>query len=54
VAASGSGGFGYDPVFLPEDAQGRTAAQLEPEEKDALSHRGAALAKMLPHLAALR
>lgn len=54
VAASGAGGFGYDPVFLPDDAQGRTAAQLEPEEKDSLSHRGAALAKMLPHLAALR
>ncbi|EFV12354.1 non-canonical purine NTP pyrophosphatase [Segniliparus rugosus] len=53
-AASGSGGFGYDPVFLPDDARGRTAAQLEPLEKDALSHRGRALAEMLPHLAALR
>lgn len=54
LAASGSGGFGYDPVFQPHDAPGRTAAQLSAEEKDALSHRGAALARMLPHLAALR
>ncbi|MGL6233941.1 MAG: RdgB/HAM1 family non-canonical purine NTP pyrophosphatase [Segniliparus sp.] len=53
LEASGSGGFGYDPVFLPDDAPGRTAAQLAPEEKDALSHRGAALARMLPHFAAL-
>ncbi len=39
----GDGGFGYDPVFLPEGSS-RTAAELTPEEKDAASHRGRALA----------
>lgn len=48
----GDGGFGYDPVFIPEgsDSGGRTAAQLSPEEKDAASHRGRALALLLPTL----
>jgi XTP/dITP diphosphohydrolase len=42
----GSGGFGYDPhFFLPE--LGRTAAQLTPAEKNALSHRGVALRRLL-------
>jgi len=51
----GDGGFGYDPVFLPAegDADGRTAAQLSPAEKDAVSHRGRALALLLPALRAL-
>lgn len=39
----GKHGFGYDPVFVPEGA-GRTFAEMEPHEKDALSHRGKALA----------
>jgi XTP/dITP diphosphohydrolase len=39
----GSGGFGYDPAFLPDDvADGRTMAELSPAEKDAISHRGRA------------
>jgi XTP/dITP diphosphohydrolase len=39
----GEGGFGYDPAFVPDDyADGRTMAELEPEEKDAISHRGRA------------
>ncbi|MFC6236079.1 non-canonical purine NTP pyrophosphatase, partial [Leucobacter soli] len=37
-APAGDGGFGYDPVFLPEGEQ-RSAAQLSPAEKDASSHR---------------
>ncbi|GAB6067412.1 XTP/dITP diphosphatase [Methylothermus subterraneus] len=42
----GEGGFGYDPVFyLPE--LGRTAAELAPQEKNALSHRGQALRQLL-------
>jgi XTP/dITP diphosphohydrolase len=45
----GDGGFGYDPVFLPEGST-RTAAQLSPAEKDAVSHRGRALAALLPAL----
>lgn len=45
----GDGGFGYDPVFIPE---GRTcsAAQLTAAEKDAVSHRGRALALLVPAL----
>ena len=45
----GDGGFGYDPVFIPEGSS-RTAAQLTPEEKDAASHRGRALALLVPAL----
>jgi len=45
----GDGGFGYDPVFIP-DCYDRTAAQLSPAEKDAISHRGRALALLLPAL----
>ncbi|KUI01604.1 RdgB/HAM1 family non-canonical purine NTP pyrophosphatase [Mycobacterium sp. IS-3022] len=45
----GEGGFGYDPVFLPEGSS-RTAAELSPVEKDAASHRGRALALLLPVL----
>jgi len=39
----GSRGFGYDPVFLPEGGEGRTMAELEDAEKDAISHRGEAV-----------
>lgn len=46
VAAIGDAGFGYDPIFLLPD--GRSMAQLEPWEKDSLSHRGRALRAMLP------
>ncbi len=42
----GAGGFGYDPLFLLPD--GRTMAELSPEEKDAVSHRGQAMRRMLP------
>jgi XTP/dITP diphosphohydrolase len=40
----GSGGFGYDPAFVPDDhpGDGRTMAELGPDEKDAISHRGRA------------
>jgi XTP/dITP diphosphohydrolase len=48
----GQAGFGYDPVFIPE-GEGRSAAQLSPEEKDAVSHRGRALALLVPALSAL-
>ncbi len=40
----GTGGFGYDPVFVPEGYD-RTFAEMEPCEKDGLSHRGKALAQ---------
>ncbi|MFE3291385.1 RdgB/HAM1 family non-canonical purine NTP pyrophosphatase [Rhodococcus sp. NPDC059234] len=48
----GDGGFGYDPVFVPAGER-RAAAELSPEEKDAASHRGRALAQLVPDLAAL-
>lgn len=48
----GDGGFGYDPVFVPAGSA-RTAAELTPEEKDAASHRGRALALLVPALKAL-
>ena len=41
-APRGSGGFGYDPVFLVKGT-GKSMAELSPEEKNAVSHRGAAL-----------
>ena len=39
----GDGGFGYDPLFLPNDTPGRTMAELRPEEKNRISHRFHAL-----------
>ena len=39
----GEGGFGYDPLFLPEAVPGKTMAELDMDEKNAISHRGAAL-----------
>lgn len=48
----GDRGFGYDPVFVPA-GEARTAAELSPQEKDAVSHRGRALAALLPSLRSL-
>jgi XTP/dITP diphosphohydrolase len=50
-APRGSGGFGYDPWFLLDD--GRAMAELSPEEKNGLSHRGAAFRRMRALLEAL-
>ena len=50
--ARGSGGFGYDPIFMPSGSS-RTAAEMTPDEKDAVSHRGRALAALLPALRVL-
>jgi len=48
----GSGGFGYDPAFLPDQVpDGRTMAELSPPEKNAISHRGRAARMLAPHLA---
>jgi XTP/dITP diphosphohydrolase len=47
----GDGGFGYDPAFVPVDRDdGRTMAELAPEEKDAISHRGRAARAFLTWL----
>lgn len=48
-ARRGSNGFGYDPIFVPDGDQ-RTSAELDPIEKDAVSHRGRALRALLPAL----
>ncbi|MCD4550278.1 RdgB/HAM1 family non-canonical purine NTP pyrophosphatase [Schaalia sp. lx-260] len=45
----GSGGFGYDPIFVPEGFE-VTSAELTPEQKNALSHRGRALRSLAPHV----
>ena len=56
-ARAGTNGFGYDPLFIPDEvglpgggkapnAEGRSYAQLEDWEKDAISHRGVAMAKL--------
>lgn len=44
---SGSDGFGYDPIFVPDEAGGRSFAQMSPNEKNAISHRGRAISKLL-------
>ena len=50
----GSGGFGYDVVFVAveHDAEDLTSAELEPGEKDRISHRGRALRALAPQVAA--
>jgi XTP/dITP diphosphohydrolase len=53
--ARGTGGFGYDVVFEADDAPGVTTAELSPDDKDAISHRGKALREIAPLIgAALR
>ena len=49
----GSGGFGYDSIFQPLEGDGRTFAQMAPEEKNAISHRGRAVARLVQFLQAL-
>ena len=50
----GAGGFGYDPIFVPEEqadpGQVRTLAEYAPEEKNAVSHRSRAFRALAPHL----
>jgi XTP/dITP diphosphohydrolase len=49
----GSGGFGYDPAFVPDEVSGdRTMAELSPEEKNSISHRGRAARLLAAHLRA--
>jgi XTP/dITP diphosphohydrolase len=56
VAASGVGGFGYDPIFIPDGQQPgseRTVGEWSPDEKNAASHRSRAFAALSPLLAQL-
>ena len=46
----GDSGFGYDPIFQPDEADGRTFAQMSAEEKNAISHRGRAVQKLVAFL----
>ncbi len=48
----GTGGFGYDPVFVPSEGDGRTFAEMTPSEKNAISHRGRAFRALAAALAA--
>ena len=45
----GTNGFGYDPIFVP-DGESRTTAEMSPEEKDAISHRGKAFRALAARL----
>jgi len=38
----GTGGFGYDPIFIPDEGDGRTFGEMSEEEKNAISHRARA------------
>jgi len=51
-APRGANGFGYDPIFVP-GSSGLTTAEMSPEAKDAISHRGRALRALAPVIAAL-
>lgn len=49
---TGNGGFGYDPIFLPDAFPGRSMAELSEDEKNSISHRGQALRLMADWLKA--
>ncbi len=44
---AGTDGFGYDPIFVPDEGSGLTFAEMTPDEKNAISHRGRAMSKLL-------
>lgn len=47
TAPDGFDGFGYDPVFIPLEGGGKTFAQMTPDQKNAISHRGRAMARLM-------
>ena len=48
----GTGGFGYDPIFIPDDYD-KTFSELSPKEKNDVSHRGRAMHKLIDFLSKL-
>jgi XTP/dITP diphosphohydrolase len=48
-ARRGTGGFGYDPIFVPDGFE-QTTAEMTPEAKDAISHRGRAFRALVPFI----
>lgn len=50
---AGNGGFGYDPIFIPDGFGGRTMAEISEDEKNAISHRGRALRAMAEFLSTI-
>lgn len=53
AAPRGAAGFGYDPVFAPDEEPTRSFAELQAEQKNRISHRARALVALAPRLAAL-
>lgn len=49
MSKAGTGGFGYDPIFVPE-GRSKTYAQIDVVEKNSISHRGRAIARFLEEL----
>jgi XTP/dITP diphosphohydrolase len=50
TTARGTAGFGYDPVFVPREGDGRTFAEMTADEKHAVSHRGRAFRALVAAL----
>lgn len=46
LASAGDGGFGYDPIFIPEGGRGATFAEMLPDAKHVISHRGRAFGEL--------
>ena len=46
----GTGGFGYDSIFQPVEGDGSTFAQMSPQDKNRISHRGRAVARLVEFL----
>ena len=53
IMPSGSGGFGYDPIFVPDESNGKTFSQMTPNAKHAISHRGRAFRMLREQLGEL-
>ena len=49
----GTGGFGYDSIFQPLEGDGSTFAQMSPQDKNRISHRGRAVARLVEYLNSL-